>query len=198
MGCSQSSVLPPPTWEQYESLYPTTKEYYGAGCMWVSQTHILAGIHSYQSRSHKPKKISGFGGKANKGECWWQTAFRETIEEFFDVKKIPEALLLKLRSKLVPRTVLEQITPSYLTLVYTWNDLRVFLKICQSYLKQSTLYAQFPRTPEDLVFGRCFATQKSEISHIVFWPLHFTGSHFRFSSDLLDDLAKYNHNLANK
>lgn len=190
MGCRQSSVLS--KWEVYETQFPVDKAYMGAGCMWVSRTHMLAGIHTYQSRSHKPKKISGFGGKAKSNEVWWQTAFRETVEEIFDVKQVPNDLLIALKAKLIPMNVLVQPSPSYLTLVFPMEDMNVFLKLCKRFLKQSSLYQSFPVSAEEVVFNRGFAS-RSEISHILFWPLHFTGSHFRISSDLQEDLGKYNH-----
>jgi hypothetical protein len=194
MGCQHSSVLPTPSWAPYESQYSSTKDYYGAGCLWVSNTHFLAAIHTRQSRSHKPKKISGFGGKTHEGEAWWNTAFRETVEEIFDVKTVPAELLAKLRKVLVPRAILHQTSPSYLTLVFSMDDMKRFLFQCKKYLKTSPLYRQFPTSAYEVVFDRTYATEKSEISHIVFWPRYFAGSHFRFSSDLLNDLGQYNHN----
>lgn len=196
MGCRHSSVLPLPSWSHYESMFPPTKDYYGAGCLWVSNTHILAAIHTYQSRSHKPKKISGFGGKTKSKESWWDTAFRETVEEIFDVKTVPVKLLVGLRKALVPHTILQQSFPSYLTLVFSMEDMNRFLAICKKYLKTSPLYTTFPSSAYDVVFNRGYVTQKSEISHIVFWPRYFAGAHFRFSSDLLNDLSQYNHNYA--
>ncbi len=175
-------------------MYPPTNEYYGAGCLWASNTHFLAAIHTRQSRSHKPKKISGFGGKAKSGEAWWDTAFRETVEEIFDVKTVPTELLTRLRKVLVPRAILHQTSPSYLTLVFSMDDMKRFLFLCKKYIKATPLYATFPTSAYDVVFERTYATEKSEIAHIVFWPRYFAGSHFRFSSDLLHDLGQYNHN----
>ena len=173
-------------WAAYEAAYPLSNDYSGAGCMWVNDTHVLAAIHTRNPRSHKPKKISGFGGKPLQGEVWWQTAFRETVEEIFHVQEVPTELLTLLRSRLVPLTVVHQTAPSYITLVFSFADLKQFLKLSRRFVRTS-LYVQFPKTVDELVFKRLLSDQ-SEISHILYWPRVFRGSRFRFSSDLLHDL----------
>lgn len=185
MGSTQSFLS---RWAAFEATYPLSDEYYGASCMWISDTHVLAAIHTRQSRSHKPKKISGFAGKILPGEVWWQTAFRKTVEELFDVQDVPTELLYVLRSRLVPLTVVHQSTPSCITLVFSFADLKQFLKITRRFI-HSTLYAQFPKSVDELIFNRKSA-DKSRVSHIVYWPRVFQGSRFRFSTDLLHDLGQ--------
>lgn len=185
MGSTQSFLS---KWTAYETAYPLSNEYYGAGCMWISDTHVLAGIHTRQSRSHKPNKISGLGGKTLPGEVWWQTAFRETVEDMFGVETVPTELLNLLRSRLAPLTVVHQSTPSYITLVFSFADLKQFLKLSRRFI-QSPLYSPFPKTVDELVFNRR-SSDKSDVSHIVYWPRIFQGSRFRFSSDLLHNLSQ--------
>ena len=144
MGCSASKQT-----EWIQQIPPETP-IYGAGCMFINDTHTLAGIHTPR-RNHEVR-ICGFGGKAEGQEPWWQTAFRETIEEFFHVTSIPNTLLHALQS-LQPIRILRAENPSYITLVYSFKQLSTFLKICASHIT-SPLYAKMPKTVEDLVFRR--------------------------------------------
>jgi hypothetical protein len=55
-----------------------------AGIVFTNGTHILAG---YQPRKKNPH-ISGLGGSKQKDESYMQTAWRETLEELFELKDI--------------------------------------------------------------------------------------------------------------
>ncbi len=184
MGCGHSFLS---AWTEWEKRFPITAEFNGAGCLWINDTHMLAAIHRRQSRSHRPKKIIGFGGKRKPDEAWRDTAFRATIEEMLDVRDVPPKLLQALRSCIAPIDVLQQKSTSYMTLVFSFEDLKLFLKICRLHVGTSA-YTCFPRTADDLVFHRLKQSEQSEIAHIVYWPRFFHGSDYRVSSDLLHDL----------
>lgn len=179
MGCSAS--------KQIEWTRQANSPIYGAGCMFINDTHTLAGIHTPR-RNHEVR-ICGFGGKAEGEEPWWQTAFRETIEEFFHVTSIPNTLFRALQS-LQPIRILRAEDPVYITLVYSFAQLKTFLKLCANHIT-SPLYTNMPKTVEDLVFRRQFvgnAGAPPEIMHIVFWPLQNPYRRFRITKDFLSDM----------
>jgi hypothetical protein len=178
MGCSTSKSAS--RWWQQQPQH----RIYGAGCMFINDTHTLAGIHTPR-RNHQVR-VCGFGGKTEGEESWWQTAFRETIEEFFHVTTIPNKLYKALKS-IEPVRILY--AEDYNTLVYTFRQLKTFLKMCASHIPTSPLYAQMPRSVEELVFGRNVGNMEGvEIMDIVFWPLKNPHRRFRITREFIGDL----------
>lgn len=188
MGCGASSQSPSfPHWTdtQYTVL--------GAGCMFVNDTHTLAGIHT--PRRNREVRLCGFGGKTLPQEPWWQTAFRETVEELFHRYVIPYNLYHALK-QITPYKILEDKETPYITLVYTFDQLNVFLAICQKHLLETAVYTVFPRSAEDLVFKRHTLNHVPaepngvEIMDIVFWPIHNAHRRFRVSKDFAADMRR--------
>lgn len=181
MGCSTSipQSQPQAWWEQ-----PITSTHvYGAGCMFINDTHTLAGIHTPR-RNHQVR-VCGFGGKTEGEEPWWQTAFRETVEEFFQPTTIPYNLYHALKI-LEPIRILK--TEDYLTLVYTFKQLRTFLKICKRHIT-SPLYPLMPASAEELIFKRSVGSMEGvEIMDIVLWPLKNPHRRFRISKEFMGDM----------
>ncbi len=153
--------------------------------MFINDTHTLAGIHTPR-RNHEVR-ICGFGGKAEGEEPWWQTAFRETVEEFYQPASIPYNLYHALK-RLTPLRILQQEEPRYITVVYTFQQLHAFLKICAGHIT-SPLYEQMPQTVEDLVFRRRYVGN-AEIMNIVYWPLQNPYRRFRITKDFLSDMRQ--------
>jgi hypothetical protein len=152
--------------------------------MFINDTHTLAGIHTPR-RNHQVR-VCGFGGKTEGEESWWQTAFRETIEEFFHVTTIPYNLYHALKT-IEPVRIL--CAEDYITLVYTFHQLKTFLKMCASHIKTTPLYARMPRTVEELVFGRNVGNMEGvEIMDIVYWPLKNPYRRFRITREFIGDL----------
>lgn len=154
--------------------------------MFVNDTHTLAGIHTPR-RNHQVR-LCGFGGKTIPEELWWQTAFRETVEELFHQYVIPYNLYHALKW-IKPCKILEDRDTQYITVVYTFEQLAAFLAICQKYLVETAVYTVFPRTAEDLVFKRQ-TLDSVEIMDIVFWPLHNPHRRFRISKDFAADIRR--------
>ena len=75
--------------------------YIGAGCTFLNDTHVLCG---YQPHKRKAG-ITGIGGKREPGESILDTAFRETIEELFNLTVVPPEVLNKLKDKLKPQRI---------------------------------------------------------------------------------------------
>lgn len=184
MGCVSStantSSIPFPHFHWTDAPHPVR----GAGCMFVNETHAIAGIHMHR-RNHEVR-VCGFGGKAVDNEPWWQTAFRETVQKLFDVHTIPYNLYHALK-QLAPNRILEDKETRYIRLVYTFAQLKVFLAICQKHLVKTPLYAAFPRTAEDLVFKR--KVDSIEIM-LVFWPLHNPYRRFRVAKDFAANMKE--------
>lgn len=182
--------------------YPADFPVYGAGCMFVNRTHVLAGIHNRQVGKRHPRTVvSGFGGKREDGESWKQTAFRETIEELFDVrveKAVFEHEIYPRLLTLRPLSVQYTSAPRpYITIVYSFDHLRRFLAICRPFVKRlpSSAYSdRFPRTEVDLVMDRNRPSAKTEITHILLWSRYAEHQNYWIAGDLFGDLGMFNHN----
>jgi hypothetical protein len=141
-----------------------------AGCVFTDGKLLLAG---YQPRKRKPF-ISGLGGKKEEGENYLDTAIRETIEELFEFKSIPKELILEIKN-IAPIKIIQN--GSYIIVVYTFNDLDMFLKIMSKYNLRSILYDSMPKNITELIFNRktTYNTNnifyKPEVSHLAILPL---------------------------
>lgn len=191
MGNSTSCAWP--DWSEHEISYPPDSfEYDGAGCMFVQDGQFIACVHSQTYKSGRIK-ISGFGGKREVGENWIQTAFRETVEEFFHVSltavQDPAAFYNDLKRSIAPSRVLFQNKESfkYLTLVFGFSELVRFLRICKRHLKTSPVYATFPTSIQAALMGRR-PVAGAEIFHLILWPLQFENALMEFSMDLMVDI----------
>jgi hypothetical protein len=73
--------------------------------------------------------------------------------------------------------------------VYTFRQLRTFLRICASHITTSPLYERMPRTVEELVFLRNVGNMEGvEIRDIVYWPLKNPYRRFRITREFIGDL----------
>jgi hypothetical protein len=164
---------------------PTYASFMGAGCVFTDGNHILAG---YQPHKKFPC-ISGIGGHVEQGESYLQTAYRETIEELFDVKAIPVGLIDTLIRKMAPKQI--SIKKGYVLVRFTFEDLEKFLKLCRKANLQSPLY---PKLPKNLmqVIQRRIQAPNAEISALCLLPIvNHKGKpgsfvHPAFVSDLAD------------
>lgn len=166
---------------------PTFATFMGAGCVFTDGNHILAG---YQPHKKFPC-ISGIGGHTEEGETYLQTAYRETIEEIFDVAftQIPPGLIDTLIRKMAPKEIHSK--KGYVLVRFTFQDLEKFLKLCRKSGLQSPLYSKIPKNLFQVIQRRMQAPT-SEISALCLLPIvNHTGKpgsfvHPAFVSDLSD------------
>jgi hypothetical protein len=136
----------------------------GAGCIFTNKISILAG---YQPNKPIPH-ISGFGGKRKSKETFMHTALRETLEELFDMKNVPEHLIESIQMLVPPDSVLLQ--GDYILLVYSFRGLSEILSLVRQYISNVELYPRgFPTNVHELVMGRIIHPE-SEISHLCILP----------------------------
>jgi hypothetical protein len=200
MGLAQSYSA---AWSVLNDQYPPDMNFVGAGCMFVSRHHVLGAIHSQVSHKNR-KLLSGLGGKRDyPTEYWARTAVRETLEEIFnvDVKKIAafdQHILPRFLRKCVPSSILYASQPvMYLTLVYSFRDFEVLLKLCRPYIK-SSLYHRFPRTVMDVVQDRYPTPPTAEIAHILLWPRYEGCRHIGVAEEFQGDMGMLNHNYSRR
>jgi hypothetical protein len=136
----------------------------GAGCVFTDGHHVLAG---YQPNKRNPC-ITGIGGHKEQGEEYLQTAFRETVEELFDVKQVPPSLLQKLSKCMIPKKTIFQ--KGYVILQFDFQDYRSFLKYCKAAKIQSPLFQRLPTTLLDSIQQRR-VVKTSEITHLCLLPV---------------------------
>jgi len=149
---------------QISPLYPG---YTAAGCLFVEGPVALAGVQKQflVSSGRRAPVLSGLGGRREDSDLdWIHTALRETVEELFDVKNVPVALLNRLRLHLPIRHAVEN--SGYVLAQYSFDDLSVLLGVCASL--QSPLYKVQPRTVHDLITKRCVGS--GEIGSLALVP----------------------------
>jgi hypothetical protein len=164
--------------------YPT---HMGAGCVFTDGKHVLAG---YQPNKKKPG-ITGIGGHREGEETYLQTAYRETIEEIYNVTntQIPIGLIDKLIQRMKPQKI--RMKKGYVILTFTFLDLEMFLKLCRKSGLRSPVYAEMPKTLIEVIQGRGYDL-KAEISTFALLPVvktHTKLKHFvnpLFLQDMLD------------
>ena len=140
-------------------------DFLAAGCIFTDGNLILAG---YQPTKETPI-ISGLGGKREGDEFMEETAIRETVEELFEIHTLPTGLVQRIEMGCVPRKVLQN--GAYGAIIYNFKDLEKILRICSSYKLVSPLYTKFPKTLDQLLFGRVQGSLKPEVSHLLLLPL---------------------------
>jgi hypothetical protein len=155
-----------------------------AGCFFTDGNLYLAG---YQPNKKIPC-ISGIGGNPEEGETEIETAFRELIEELFEISPVPREMQKDLEMNVQPS--LRMCNEGYTILQFTFKDLETILERMSKFDPKSKLYQEFPMTVGDLVLKRIVCS-KAEISHLVLLPFvsntPFDTSNF-LSTCLLSDV----------
>ena len=163
---------------------PLFDHFMGAGCVFTDGKHVLAGFQPHK----KNPCISGIGGHKEKEETYYETAWRETIEEIFDISSVPLHILKTLQRTLRPKK--EQIQVNYVILHYNFEDFHTFLRVCRQSGLRSPLYKKPPRTLMESIRSRS-VNKKAEISHLCLLPViqDFQGKlfvHPAFLQDMKD------------
>lgn len=159
--------------------------YRAAGVLFLEGPAALAGIqkHRLVAEGKLNAKLSGFGGRKEEGDIdWVHTAYRETIEELFDVETVPFALINELRASIPYREHIQ--SGSYFNLRLTFKDLKKLLLITVKHISVSPLYKKMPLTLDDLIFKRSPQTT-SEIGAIAIVPVFQV---CEIDSDFTEDL----------
>jgi hypothetical protein len=181
MGCNQSTQI------VHNALIIDNEymTYKSAGVCFKNDTHVLGGVQ----RIKKEKMISGIGGKREKSdETYYHTAFRELLEELFDIK--PNIDLINLCYNFKPIDIQYFAKNSYIMISYSFKQLITLLKLLNDRKVKSNLYKKFPLTIEDLLFERI--KNESEITHICLIPLETT----KYDRYFIEDM-KYIKNINN-
>lgn len=160
---------------------PLFHNFMGAGCVFTDGKHVLAG---YQPNKKFPC-ISGIGGHKEEGETYYETAFRETVEEIYNVSSLPPQLIPSLMRQLPPRK--EDFQHNYIILHYNFDDLKKFLQICKYSGLQSPVYKKLPLTLTQCIRNREIQST-AEISHLCLLPVikDFSGRSFVHPAFLKD------------
>jgi len=136
-----------------------------AGCMFMDKTHILAG---YQPNKKTPM-ISGFGGKQIGNESLTETALRETLEELFNLKEIPAALIERIIETIVPQRII--LNKSYVVILYSFDQLVEILACSKYYIGSLEIYPDhYPMSVECLVIDRVI-NLSAEVTQLCVLPV---------------------------
>ena len=132
-----------------------------AGCLFTDKKLVLAG---YQFR-HGKGVLDGIGGTREEGETAIETAFRETLEELFDI--VPSAALVaEMRRSFKPRSKFQ--TGQYICFVYNFKILEKMMVFLKGHGLRSPLYKVFPVTITELLFN--LRIRPTELTHLSLIP----------------------------
>lgn len=132
-----------------------------AGCLFTDKKLVLAG---YQFR-HGKGVLDGIGGSRDGSETAIETAFRETLEELFDI--VPSAgLVTEMRRTFKPRSKFQ--TGQYICFVYNFKTLEKMMVFLKGRGLRSPLYKVFPVTVSELLFNR--RIRPTELTHLSLIP----------------------------
>jgi len=132
-----------------------------AGCLFTDKKLVLAG---YQFR-HGKGVLDGIGGTREEGETAIETAFRETLEELFEI--LPSAALVtEMRKHFKPRSKFQ--TGQYICFVYNFKTLEKMMVFLKRQGLRSPLYKVFPVTITELLFSR--RIRPTELTHLSLIP----------------------------
>ena len=132
-----------------------------AGCLFTDKKLVLAG---YQFR-HGKGVLDGIGGSRDGSETAIETAFRETLEELFDI--VPSAgLVTEMRRSFKPRSKFQ--TGQYICFVYNFKTLEKMMVFLKGRGLRSPLYKVFPVTVSELLFNR--RIRPTELTHLSLIP----------------------------
>ena len=145
---------------------PNYPNHMGAGCVFTDGKHVLAG---YQPHKKKPG-ITGIGGHKEGEETYLQTAFRETIEEIYNVTNttIPVGLIDTLIRTLKPKKI--KMKKGYVLVTFDFRDLDQFLALCKKTGLRSPLYVRLPKTLIEVIQMRGYDLH-AEISSFALLPV---------------------------
>ena len=132
-----------------------------AGCLFTDKKLVLAG---YQFR-HGKGVLDGIGGTREEGETAIETAFRETLEELFEIVCSDE-LIADIRRNFKPRSKFQ--TGQYICFVYNFKTLEKMMVFLKGQGLHSPLYKVFPVTITDLLFSR--RIRPTELTHLSLIP----------------------------
>ncbi len=152
-----------------------------AGCLFTDSRHVLAGF-----QPNKPKKIiSGFGGKAEGNEITFQTAWRETLEELFEIPQ--EKILLLIQEIPIYISYSKSYTNgNYTVFVYSFDDLLTLLQLCKTKHIVSPIYNTFPTELFELILFRQ-PKNVSEVQQLTLLP----GAFSTIDPFLMKDISLY-------
>jgi len=136
-------------------IYPPTQTpYKGAGILFLDGPLALAGVQKHRKviEGSLDARLSGFGGRKEETDIdWVHTAFREVIEELFDVTDVSVAFINQLRVA-IPYRPFDEVG-SYINMRCSFADLQTILKIASNHIK-SPLYKKMPLTLDELLLSR--------------------------------------------
>jgi hypothetical protein len=132
-----------------------------AGCLFTDKKLVLAG---YQFR-HGRGVLDGIGGSRDGSETAIETAFRETLEELFEI--VPSAALVaEMRRHFKARSKFQ--TGQYICFVYNFKTLEKMMVFLKEQGIRSPLYKVFPVTVTELLFNR--RIRPTELTHLSLIP----------------------------
>lgn len=154
--CSSPTVVIP---------YASYPSYTAAGVVFFDSQHVLAAVQN----NMKPPCLSGLGGRREATDLdWFDTAWREVIEELFHVRNVPRRLLTRLRSSL-PSEARATEAGGYVLLSCSFTDLLAVLRLCKSEGLVSPLYTRIPSSLVELIMNRTVA-DRAEIGSLALLP----------------------------
>jgi hypothetical protein len=168
-------------------IYPPTQSpYKAAGILFLDGPLALAGVQKHRKviEGSLDAQLSGFGGRKEDTDIdWVHTAFREVIEELFDVTDVSVALVNQLRIA-IPYRPFDEVS-GYINMHCSFADLLTILTIASKHI-QSPLYKKMPLSLDELLLNRK-PQLNSEIGPLALIPVSVS---VHVDPDFTEDLKK--------
>jgi ADP-ribose pyrophosphatase YjhB (NUDIX family) len=129
-----------------------------AGCLFIQHGLALAGY------SNKYKYFSGLGGKITQNETPEHAAYRETLEELFEIKPPPAALIEQCITQFSKNP--HYIQDKYYFKILSFDDYTLMAQLLDAHAVSSILYAGIPPNFLRLLLERNTEIQAAEIGEL--------------------------------
>jgi len=133
-----------------------------AGCLFIQDKNALCGY------SQKYKIFSGLGGKVEAGETPIYAAWRETLEELYDIRPPPLLILDCIEAFIYNKEHKDQ---GYYFKILSFDDYLKLYPLLQKHNISSPLYNTMPETFIDLVLERK-PTEDVEVTELMVTNYH--------------------------
>jgi hypothetical protein len=122
-------------------------EWHGAGILFTSHNTVLVGYKIVNDNW----QISGFGGKRNEDETYYQTAIRETLEELYEVPITNEMIDYVVRRLEYTKVVNNN---GYILIICKLSKITEFMLAAVHFMFDTPLYETLPYSATALIGER--------------------------------------------
>jgi hypothetical protein len=163
--------------------FPDITDWHSAGILFISNNTALIGYKII----NESWIVSGFGGKKEEGELYYQTAIRETLEELYEVpitKEVIEYVANRINVKKIVNN------DGYVLMICETKQINKFILAGIHFVFDSLMYDSLPYSVLSLI-GKRNEISDSEYPFIGFLPMSMIlsdSSPLKIDPNLISDM----------